>query len=163
MITGIVIPHDEMAPLEERTFNGLPDYQSAVGGWIEAILLHKPSMTLFVNEEGKIRGLPRNSRATVLWWLLTPAARQLDFVVGDAVLVGSRGGSGSTTELPQVFRALVLETPNYAVEVTDGRGRWQRDRQEFGSYFEAAVHAMILLRRSDYPGPVDTRARVVGA
>jgi len=92
MITGIVIPQDENSPLEERALDGLPDYQAALGGWVEAIHIEKPSMTLFVNEEGKIRGLPRNARATALWWLLSPSIRQLDVIVGDTVLIGSSRG-----------------------------------------------------------------------
>jgi hypothetical protein len=163
MITGILIPQDETSGLEERSFDGLTDYQAAVGGWVEAIHIKKPSMTLFVNEEGKIQGLPRNARATTLWWLLSPLVRQLDVIVGDAVLIGSNRGQGTTSELPPTYRVLLMETPKYQVEMTNERGRWQRDRREFSSYFEAAIYAMLIADRANPFGPIETKARIVPA
>lgn len=163
MVTGIVIPQREPAPLEERSFDGLPGYQAVVGGWVEAIHIERPSMTLFVNEEGKIRGLSRNARATALWWLLAPSVRQLDVIVGDAVLIGSSRGHGTSSELPAAFRTLLMETLKYQVEVTNKRGRWQRESREFDSYFEAAVYAMLLVDRTNPLGQVDTKVRVVAS
>jgi hypothetical protein len=37
MVKGIYLPVDPDAAIEVREFNGLPDYQAAVEGWIEAV------------------------------------------------------------------------------------------------------------------------------
>ena len=163
MITGILIPQNEALPLEARQLDGLTDYQTAVGGWVEAIHIEKPSMTLFVNEEGKVRGLPRNSRATALWWLLSPSVRRMDMIVGEAVLIGSSRGRDTTSDLPSTFHSLLMETAKYQVEVTNERGRWQRDDREFDSYFEAAIFAMLVVDRSNPFDSSETRVRVVAA
>lgn len=44
------------------------DYQRAVGGWIEALDVLSFGCTMFLNEDGLIRGLPHNRRTTYLWW-----------------------------------------------------------------------------------------------
>jgi len=89
MPKGIYIPADQEAPLERRDLAGLEDYQAAVGGYIEAVDLPEAGATLFVNEEGLLRKLLFNPRATFLWWFWVPAARHKAMLVGDAILVGS--------------------------------------------------------------------------
>ncbi|WP_396653769.1 DUF3846 domain-containing protein [Microbacterium sp. ARD31] len=66
VVRGLLIPSGE-DPIEERTLASLPDYQKAVGGWIEAIDLPDVGITIYVNEEGLLRQLPFNPRATFLW------------------------------------------------------------------------------------------------
>ena len=68
MVRGIVIRAAGEEPLEERHFFGLEDYQSAVGGWIEAVDIPSIGVTVHVNEEGLLQQLPFNRRATFLWW-----------------------------------------------------------------------------------------------
>lgn len=67
MVRGIVIPADAEKPLEQRDFAQLEDYQAAVDGWIEAVDIHGLGVTVYVNEEGLLRHLPPNSRASCLW------------------------------------------------------------------------------------------------
>lgn len=77
--------------------------QDAVGGWIEAIDLshHEVSAgTMYMNEEGKLRGLPVNV-------LATDAARAMsrismwDEIVGDVVVLGPTDRKGDDTEIPE--------------------------------------------------------------
>jgi hypothetical protein len=74
----------------------LQDLQSAVGGWVQAIDLAE-DLTMWLNEEGKLVGLPHNTTAQKLWdktfWVGS------DFVVGDVVLTGGTGEEGVTLPL----------------------------------------------------------------
>lgn len=63
----------------------LAELQTFVGGYIEMLILPNRSW-LILNEEGKLKGLPRNERATVLGHACGIADD--DFIVGD-VLVAS--------------------------------------------------------------------------
>ena len=67
MVQGIIIPADNTAPLTTRTLDSLEDYPRAVGGWFEAVDIPDLGVTMYVNEEGLIRDLPFNRRATFLW------------------------------------------------------------------------------------------------
>lgn len=92
--------------MEPRVFD-TDDYPSTydaivegVGGYIEAVFLPAshtilPSQTMYINEEGKLNGLPRNHRATALTrGILSPS----DFVVGDVVIAGPPDSEGEDTE-----------------------------------------------------------------
>jgi hypothetical protein len=148
MVTGIVIPHETRVSIFEHEFTDLASYQAAVGGYIEPVAIERPRMTIFANEEGRVRKLPFNRRATLLWWLHSPSARGHNLLVGDVALVGALGGRGSTTDLPADFLALVLETPCYRIEVqtVDDRA-WLGNQATFDTYFEGADYAIGLLSR----------------
>lgn len=71
--------------------------QSAVGGWIECVGLFgtgMPELDIYLNEEGKLMGLPPNIVAT----RLSGIDRHGDLIVGDAV-VCARSGQGKTKGL----------------------------------------------------------------
>lgn len=58
----------------------LEEMQQAVGGYIE--MVHLPSgRVLVVNEEGLLKGLPENPRASMLW--------QTEFGVANGNIVGA--------------------------------------------------------------------------
>ena len=65
MSMGIVIPSGDTLPLEEREFTGLGDYQAAVGGFIAPVDIEDRGITVYVNDEGIVMGLPINARATI--------------------------------------------------------------------------------------------------
>jgi hypothetical protein len=112
MVFGIVIPHETRLEVFVKTFTDLASYRAAVGGYIEPISIQRPRMTLFANEEGKVRNLPVNRRATCLWWLLCPEARGVEILVGDVALVGSRSGSGRRTSSgPEQFTRSLFVQP----------------------------------------------------
>lgn len=80
--------------------------QSCVGGYIEAVGLEFEGQgaTMYLNEEGKLNGLPVNAVATVL------AAGQIhrsDLIVGNVVLVGAPDENGDDTGLPSEFETFV--------------------------------------------------------
>lgn len=148
MVSGLVIPADAEAPLEPREFTSLEDYQAAVGGWIEAVDLPGFGVTIYVNEEGLLRQLPFNSRASFLWWYHVPEARQKAMLVGDAVLVGLPDRHGDTTDLPASVGELLLAVRRYRVEVrTFGDPNWYRNQASYPDYWEAIVWGMVLLER----------------
>lgn len=45
----------------------LKEAQEIVGGYIELLPLRKSRLTLVLNEEGKLHGLPRNDRASAIF------------------------------------------------------------------------------------------------
>jgi len=116
MAIGIVIPADDNLDLTIRTFETLPDYQSAVGGYVEYIALAEPTASLFLNEEGKIRRLPDNERATLIMRMHN-RIHDGDSVAGDAVLIGPENVRGESTDVPSELRELLLERSMFDVEV----------------------------------------------
>lgn len=148
MVIGIVIPAAAEQPLEQRDFAGLEDYRAAVGGWIEAIDLHDLGVTIYVNEEGRVRQLPFNSRASFLWWYHVPAARQAAVLAGSAVVVGLPDRNGENTDVPDAVRELLLAHTSYRVEVrTIGDPKWYGNQAIYPDYWEAVVWAMVTLER----------------
>ena len=80
---------------QEITIGDWKDLGRAVGGWIERAPTPGAPFTLYVNEEGKLDGLPLNVRANRLanryrYWN--------DPLVGDAVLVGPPTPAGDDTD-----------------------------------------------------------------
>lgn len=149
MVRGVYLPAEAGRALEEREFNTLEDYQSAVGGWIEAVDLHTLGVTTYVNEEGLLRNLPFNSRATFLWWYHVPEARQKAILVGDAVVVGRPDRNGASTDVPPAVCDVLLRSSRYYVEVrTTGDPTWHRNGATYPDYWEAIVWAMLLLERT---------------
>jgi hypothetical protein len=148
MPQGIVIPVDMDAPLQLREFTRLEDYQAAVGGYIEPIDLAELNSTLYLNEEGKPRGLTFNPRATFFWWFWQPTARNTDMLYGDAVLIGIPDEDGETTAVPTALSQVLLHDGKFKVMVkTFGDPKWYTNQLEIDDYFEAAVWGMMLLER----------------
>lgn len=67
----------------------------AVGGFIEAVNLPN-GLTLWVNEEGKLDGLPVNEYATRLF---VSAFGAVDVIVGNAIVTGGADDDGETLGL----------------------------------------------------------------
>lgn len=148
MVSGICVPAVAESPLEEREFADLKDYQTAVGGWIEAVDLPSFGVTIYANEEGLLRHLPFNSRASFLWWYHVPAARQKAMLVGDVVIVGLPDCHGNSTDVPIVVRELLLAPATYRVEVrTFDDPKWYSNQATYPDYWEALVWGMVLLER----------------
>lgn len=89
----------------EIDVNGLTDLQKAVNGYIEGISL---GGTLFgyINEEGKLRGLPINQLATRFW----KSRRGVDDVIcGNLVVVGVADKDGNDTECDVAYVTDILK------------------------------------------------------
>lgn len=148
MVKGLLLVVDSDAPVEERELSSLDDYQAAVGGWIESVDIPSLGVTIYVNEEGLLRQLPLNSRATFLWWFHVPAARQKAMLVGDALLVGMPDSRGESTDVPQAVVDTLTNPGTWRVEVqTVGDPKWYRNQSTYTDYFEALVWAMVTLER----------------
>ena len=148
MPKGIIIPADQEQPLEQGTVTTLEDVEDVVAGHGEAVDLPDAGATIFVNEEGLPRKLPFNPRATFLWWLWVPAARQRAMLVGDVIVVGVSDRRGEESDIPDELAASLLSPHGHRVEVqTVGDPKWYGNAAVFPDYFEAAVWGMTLLER----------------
>lgn len=99
-VKGLVVHPD--GECEVRGFDGLADYQAAVGGFIEGI--YGPGWSGFANEEGLLEGLPYNELASAMAALFGWAGEGL---VGPVVFLGPVDGKGGETDVPEFFMLLV--------------------------------------------------------
>ena len=147
---GILVPSDTAASLELRKFDGLADYQAAVGGWVEAVTIPSLGITIYVNEEGLPKHLPFNARATFLWAHHVPEVRLNAMVVGDAVIVGLPNEAGEDTDVPERVRELLLSQTTFRVAVRKkGSQKWLGNQLKFPDYWGAIAWTMLL--RDDWP------------
>jgi len=91
----------------KATFDDLADYQQAVGGYIEAVDIKVAGheATIYLNEEGKMFGLPLNRSVTRL---ATGRIFEGDYIAGDVVIVGG-GYEGDTLSLHPDAQAFILD------------------------------------------------------
>jgi hypothetical protein len=82
----------------------LPSLQKLVGGYIEAVILR--GATLYLNEEGKILGLPLNEQAT--FFARTMGWLALDVLCGTVVVCGPPDDKGENTSLPATVEEMFL-------------------------------------------------------
>lgn len=145
MTKGIYLPADELAPLEVREFADFMDYQSAVGGLFDVVDLPDLNATIYVNDEGLVIGLPMNARATNLWWMCVPAARNASILVGDAVIIGMPDDEGADTDIPdELLRALTFNGQfRIEVQLRDDP-QWYTNVASYPSYWAAAEWAGVL-------------------
>lgn len=90
---ALVINTDGSIAEVDTTLDAL---QGAVGGWVQAVDL-TDALTLWVNEEGKMVGLPHNRYAQALWD--DAYGEGTDYIVGNAVLTGGVDEHGDTLGL----------------------------------------------------------------
>lgn len=74
--------------------NDLASYQAIVGGYIEGVFGNV--CTMYVNEEGILRSLPFNSRATLFANSILGHSIRL---FGDVLILGTGDGDGSDTDV----------------------------------------------------------------
>ncbi|MDU0346472.1 DUF3846 domain-containing protein [Microbacterium sp. KSW2-29] len=148
MVQGIIIPADNTAPLRTDALDSLEDFQRAVGGWIEAVDIPDLGVTMYVNEEGLIRDLPFNRRATFLWRFNVPEARDAR-LVEDVAVVGLTDDEGESTDLPSEIRQRLLEPGVYRVRSRELDGnRWHEEPVYRDDYFETVIWAALLQEMS---------------
>jgi hypothetical protein len=76
----------------------LATLQQAVNGWIEPVDIEEGQATLWVNEEGKLQGLPHNNKAQVLW---DNNYSHPDHIVGNVIITGGLDSNGATLGLTE--------------------------------------------------------------
>jgi len=168
MVKGIYIPADDSEALEIRELEKLEDYQAAVDGWIEAVDVPSLGVTIYVNEEGLLRHLPFNPRASFLWWYHVPGAHQA-MLVGDVVIVGPPDDNGDGTDVPEEVVDLLMVAREYAIAIqisgtsepsgsdgmlssillplTHGDPSWCLSLTRHEDYFSAAAWAVVFRER----------------
>lgn len=99
---ALVVKTDGTVETVDTTLDAL---QGAVGGWVQAVDL-SGSLTLWVNEEGKMIGLPHNPYAQRLWD--DAYGKGTDYIVGNAVLTGGADEDGNTLGLDDLSIATVM-------------------------------------------------------
>jgi hypothetical protein len=113
-IKVIVIEPGGEAEVREIEEN-LQEFQAIVGGWLEAVYgSHdengEPQLTIFCNEEGKLKGLPFNRRATALWYAADPNVRLGgDVLVGSVIIAGGVDPDGLILSAPEEVISLIIE------------------------------------------------------
>lgn len=146
MVTGIVIPHETRLSLQKVEFQNLTDYQTAVGGYIETVKMDGHPLVIVTNEDGKVKHLPVNRRATCLWWLLNPSGLGGDFLVGDVAILGEKR-RGRMSDVPAKLTTLLLETTRYEVHVCLSKqfNNWVPIGKVYVDFFDASVRALRLM------------------
>lgn len=82
------------------------ELRGIVGGWLEAIQL-TPKLTMYINEQGKLQGLPFNPHATrIAHYYCLPID---DFIVGTAVIIGGPDEHGNDTPLAPDLHMELME------------------------------------------------------
>lgn len=148
MVRALIIPAADHESITECEVNKLEDYQAVVGGWIEPVDIPVLGVTVHVNEEGLLRQLPFNPRATFLWWHFVPEARQTAMLVGPALITGLPDHNGDNTDVPSEVTGMLAQPGEWRVEVrTIGDPKWHRNQMTYSDYFEALVWAMVTLER----------------
>lgn len=145
MPKGIVIPALSDEPMRLEEFKKLSDYQDAVDGLIQVIDLTTPEGTLYVNEEGIVKTLPYNSRASMFAAVHNRAYLWNDpIILGNAIVLGPPDDEGRTQDVPGELVEILLNTPLYKilVQTVDDKEAWngnQRRYDEMHDAYEAAV------------------------
>ena len=69
----------------------LKEAQEIVGGWIEFVGARNKMgnvVTLVIDEEGKLKGKPKNSVASIMYWSLRSGTGAIgDIIVGDVIVL----------------------------------------------------------------------------
>lgn len=98
-IVAIVIQPD--GHFESISFDNsnVAELQGLVGGYIEAVASSDKALTFWVNEEGKLKGLPLNVIATLYLESVLRGFAAHDVLVGPVVLTGGADANGDTLGL----------------------------------------------------------------
>jgi len=99
-IKAVVIPVRGDIRIIEIGRSDYRAYQDAVGGNLEVITLQSPPGSLYLDEEGKLKELPYNERATRLVDQAVPGFAGRDVVVGPALVTGPVTAGGYDTDVP---------------------------------------------------------------
>lgn len=104
MINGICIPATITDPARLVEIADSESLGTLVGGWLEALMIDGTT-TCYLNEEGKLKGLPVNVRATAM---LAHRLAPSDMIVGDVVLLGFDPETGDDLSLPNATEKITF-------------------------------------------------------
>lgn len=158
MITAIVIPADPAAPVRREQLTPGDDWGDLVAGMMQVITFEEPLASLYLNEEGKVAGLPFNARATAMTWVHNSAFRGRDQIVGDAFLVGPVDDDGDDLSVPEEYVRVLFEARALRVEVQCGDDtRWC----PLGGLLTATPSAYLLAADFAHHTPAVAEIRLV--
>lgn len=88
-----------------KTFS---DFRTAVGGYVELVALPKMSHNAYVNEEGKLKGLPHNPKAETIFRANGARIGPADRIVGPVLIVGPTDNEGNDTDADELVTNYLL-------------------------------------------------------
>lgn len=150
MVTAIVIPVEMELPLRQQELDphDVGTYRQIIGGPIELVLLDRPSASLYFHGEGKLEGLPINTRATALLWVHNSALRGQDVIVGPALILGPVDRRGDDETVPEDLVDLLLHTKRFRFQVkVRGEVAWAGNDVVYGSWLDAYLDGIQLAQR----------------
>lgn len=145
MITGLLIPADAAAPIQELTFTGADGYRAVIGDWTNDVWLERLSIAIHVDHNGIAEGLPLNIRASRLMWADRPDLIDRVKLYGDALLVGD-DGSGGEADVPEAVRRDLTEPGDYAVLLRVAGQPWEFRSDGHEHYLDAVTTGLVLMQ-----------------
>jgi hypothetical protein len=149
MITAVLVPADEEAPLEKVEIDegDLSVFQRYIEGNVQAINIYRPDSSLWCDEDGKDKKTPMNRRATLLLWLHATHFRSLDYIAGPTLITG-RPVDGVTTSISDELVKLFFNTSAYRIEVqTADSESWNSNEMWFADWVSAYNYGLNLANR----------------
>jgi hypothetical protein len=99
MPKGLIVKVD--GTIGRANIGTLEQMKAAIGGgYVEAVPFGDTGATLLVDEEGKLKGLPFNRKASELCTKYEVGFADDDCIVGDMALIGNADSEGDMTDLP---------------------------------------------------------------
>lgn len=151
IIKGVRVPADEDQPLEIVEFerNNITAIQHFVGGWFQVVDIERPDASIFCDEEAKLKQSPLNRRATLIWWTNWTAARQVDALMGDCLIVGLPDEEeGNTQSVPDELVDLLFHQGQFRYEVlVTGETSWHGNQVVLDDVFQAFNDGLALAER----------------
>ena len=111
MKNAVIIKTNGTTEVVDISTDALATLQGAVGGWVQAIDI-TDTLTMWVNEEGKLEGLDHNPRAQQYFDMRFGSGA--DIIVGDAVFTGGTDRNGDTLGLDSETIELLASQPTLA-------------------------------------------------
>lgn len=117
-IKALVVTPDMSISLQDIEGGG-NDLRELVGGWIECPPCSDTTLSFWINEEGKLNGLPFNQIATGMWYATTPMMIGHDHLVGTVVITGGVDRHGNTMTLPKDWSKKFAEFITFEIPEDD--------------------------------------------
>jgi len=106
MKRAVIFPTNGQAYEVDLGTDTLTTLKNAVGGWIEPVELGSP-WTMWVNEEGKLKQLAVNDKATQMF--NEGLHEVIDLIVGNVIFTGGTTPTGATKGLTDKSVKYLLE------------------------------------------------------
>lgn len=82
----------------------------AVGGTIDAVSFGENDYFAFINDEGKLLGLPENEIATSVWYESGARVMLGDYLAGNVLFFGETDENGDNTDVPSDLWIRIVNT-----------------------------------------------------